>query len=142
MPNGRPTKFKKEYIEQTKKLCKLGATDQDLADFFDVDVSTISNWKNDFPNFLEALKESKALSDNEIEESLHKRAKGYMRKIERVSRNGVVECMEEVPPDPTSMIFWLKNRCREKWRDKQEHEHSGKDGAPIAINVSVTTKNG
>ena len=31
---GRPTKFKEEFIEQAEKLCKLGATDVDLADFF------------------------------------------------------------------------------------------------------------
>jgi hypothetical protein len=30
-----------------------------------------------------------------------------------------------IPPDPTSMIFWLKNRRPESWRDKTEVEHSG-----------------
>jgi hypothetical protein len=33
--------------------------------------------------------------------------------------------VEHVPPDPTSMIFWLKNRRKEQWREKSEVEHTG-----------------
>lgn len=36
MPAGRPTEFKPEYVEQVKKLCLLGATDDEIADFFGV----------------------------------------------------------------------------------------------------------
>jgi hypothetical protein len=32
--------------------------------------------------------------------------------------------VEHMPPDPTSMIFWLKNRDPERWRDVQQLEHS------------------
>jgi len=35
------------------------------------------------------------------------------------------EITKEIPPDATSMIFWLKNRRSKEWRDKQEIEHSG-----------------
>jgi hypothetical protein len=34
MERGRPTKYKEEYNEQAYKLCLLGATDKELADFF------------------------------------------------------------------------------------------------------------
>ena len=36
-----------------------------------------------------------------------------------------LEVDKQVAPNPTSAIFWLKNRKPEKWRDKQEIEHSG-----------------
>jgi len=42
---GRPTKYLSEYNEQVEKLCKLGATDKQLADFFNVTEKTINNWK-------------------------------------------------------------------------------------------------
>lgn len=32
---------------------------------------------------------------------------------------------KEVVPDTTAQIFWLKNRRPDKWRDKQDIEHSG-----------------
>ena len=40
---GRPTRYKKEFAHQASILCKLGATDDDLADFFDVTDRTIDN---------------------------------------------------------------------------------------------------
>lgn len=62
-----------------------------------------------------------------------------MRTVERLHEGVPVACLEEVPPDTTACIFWLKNRQSKDWRDKQEHELSGKDGAPITpiINISV-----
>jgi hypothetical protein len=41
----RPTKYKSEYVQDVEKLCKLGATDKDLADFFSVNEGTINEWK-------------------------------------------------------------------------------------------------
>ena len=58
MAGGRPTLYQESYPDQARKLCLLNATDEDLADFFDVSVATISNWKNDHPEFLEAIKTS------------------------------------------------------------------------------------
>ncbi len=48
---GRPTKYKAEYAEQAAKLCKLGATDAQLADFFEVSVSTVNLWKVEHREF-------------------------------------------------------------------------------------------
>jgi hypothetical protein len=45
---------------------------------------------------------------------------------------------EHVPPDVTAQIFWLKNRRRDEWRDKQEHEHTGKDGAALVPIINLT----
>ncbi|WP_313890761.1 transposase [Psychrobacillus sp.] len=37
----------------------------------------------------------------------------------------VEEKTKEVSPDTTAQIFWLKNRRPDKWRDKQDIQHSG-----------------
>ena len=34
-----------------------------------------------------------------------------------------VETVEHYPPDTTAMIFWLKNRQPDRWRDRAEVEH-------------------
>ena len=31
----------------------------------------------------------------------------------------------QVPPDTTAIIFWLKNRKTDVWRDRREIDHSG-----------------
>lgn len=141
---GRPTKYKEEYNEQAYKLCLLGATDKEIGDFFNVTEQTINNWKIEFPSFFESIKSGKIEADSVISSSLFKSAKGYTSKeitYERmdadinpeseepedtmfeVFRKKVV--VKDVAPNPTAIIFWLKNRQPQKWRDKQEVGLSG-----------------
>jgi hypothetical protein len=49
---GRPTSFKPDYIEQTGKLCALGHTDREIAEFFDVSLRTFAYWKARNPELL------------------------------------------------------------------------------------------
>jgi len=125
----RPTKFKEEFIAQAEKLCKLGATDIELADFFEVEVRTLYRWKGDNEAFCQALKAGKSEADDRVERSLFARANGYEHdEVDiRVIDKAIVQTpiRKYYPPDTTAAIFWLKNRRTGEWRDKQEHEHSG-----------------
>lgn len=125
----RPTKYKPEYAELAKELCMHGAIDTDLAREFKVDVSTISLWKVKHPEFKEALKVSKAVADNQVEDSLYRLANGYTRnEIEvKVVAGKVVKVPVEryYPPNAVAQIFWLKNRKSASWSDKQEVQHTG-----------------
>lgn len=129
MTNGRPTKFKKEMLREVTNYCLLGATDEDLAKFLDVDVSTISSWKNSRPEFLEAIKEGKEIADANVGKSLYQRATGYSHPDVHISNYQgditITDITKHYPPDATSAIFWLKNRQKDKWRDLRAVEHSG-----------------
>ena len=131
--NGRPTKYKEEYAKQAYGLCLLGHIDEELAVFFEVDVATIHRWKLSHPDFCDAIKEGKEIADENVVKSLYHRATGYDHEdIYFSSHKGIVTetpYTKHYPPDPTSMIFWLKNRQKAKWRDR--HEVTGKDGEPI-----------
>ena len=124
---GRPTNFKDEYIEQVYKLCLLGATDKEIADFFDVCEATINNWKINYPLFLESIKKGKIFADANVAEKLYNRACGYeheevkLAQIEGVFTDSKT-IIKKYAPDPTAAIFWLKNRQPKKFRDKQEIE--------------------
>ena len=74
---GRPTEYRPEYNEQARKLCLLGATDAQLADFFGVSETTINNWKLAHPEFLESLKAGKEKADALVAHALYHRAIGY-----------------------------------------------------------------
>jgi hypothetical protein len=142
MPAGRPTKYKKEYDEQAYKLCLLGCTDAELSDFFEIDEATINRWKKSHPTFCESIKRGKKIADAEVGERLYQRAMGYDDPDAVYFSNFQGKVTEtpytkHYPPDPTSMIFWLKNRQRGKWRDKQSHEHSGPDGGPIDNKITI-----
>lgn len=136
---GRPTKYKATYCGQVYKLCLLGATDKDIADFFEVTESTINLWKTTYYRFSESIKKGKKLADMIVAESLFQRSKGATVKKQTAIKvrttgsdeNGkrytkeeiqVINLKEQIPPDTTAMIFWLKNRHSKEWRDKQEVE--------------------
>ena len=130
---GRPTDFKSSYCKQVEKLCKLGATDKELADFFEVTEQTINNWKNDYPLFFESIKKGKTLADANVAERLYQRAMGFEHDSEEIKvvsdGMGLGSSIERVkvrkiyPPDTIAAIFWLKNRQKDKWRDKTEIDH-------------------
>lgn len=135
MAGGRPSKFKAEFVKQAAKLCGLGATDEDLADFFGVSIRTINNWKSEHQEFLHALKAGKDQADDRVERSLYQRAVGYSYDSVHFSAfQGVVTetaYREHCPPDTTAQIFWLKNRRADTWRDKVDHTLANPDGTPI-----------
>lgn len=124
----RPSKYKPEYSEQALKLCRLGAKDAELADFFHVSEQTINAWKEAYPEFLESLKEGKGLADAEVADKLFKRATGYQHQAVKIVANAntgqehIVPYTEHYPPDTTAAIFWLKNRRPDLWRDKTESQ--------------------
>jgi hypothetical protein len=143
-PIGRPSSFKPEYCQQATELCLSGATDAELANTFDVAVSTIYKWKHDYPEFSEALKAGKEHADERVVRSLYHKAVGYTFDSEKVFQfQGQIiraETKEHVPPDTTAGIFWLKNRRPEAWRERQQHEHTGKDGEPIQITMTEAAR--
>lgn len=126
---GRPSSYKPEYAEQVRKLCLLGSTDAELADFFEVAESTLNLWKHEYPEFSESIKKGKAQADSDVADRLYQRAMGYEHaEVDiRVIDHQIVKTpiTKIYAPDPTAAIFWLKNRQRGKWRDKTETEVSG-----------------
>lgn len=138
----RPSKFKPEFIAQAEKLCKLGATDMELADFFDVEVRTLYRWKSENEQFCQALKAGKDEADDRVERSLYARANGYEHdEVEiRVVGRAIVQTpiRKYYPPDTTAAIFWLKNRRAAEWREVKAVELTGADGGPVQQSIAVT----
>lgn len=133
VPLGRPSGFDPAYIEQVKTLCQLGATDDEMAEFFGINRVTLYRWKLQFPDFCNAIKVAKQAADDRVERSLYQKATGYTVieqqaikiKIDQYQeRVEVVDVERYIPPDTTAQIFWLKNRRKETWRDKQDVEHT------------------
>lgn len=140
-PGGRPSSYRSEFAEQARKLCEAGFTDKQLADFFDVNVGTIYAWTAKHPKFLNALKAGKDPADERVERSLYHRAIGYTFESEKIFQfQGEIvrtKTVEHVAPDTTACIFWLKNRRKDRWRDKLEHGLTDKDGNDVTPEYSL-----
>jgi transcriptional regulator with XRE-family HTH domain len=110
---GRPTLYQPETTPVTAGyLAQEGLTEEQIAERLGVGITTLSRWKNEHPEFREALKVSKDEADAKVVESLYKQAlKGNV----------------------TAQIFWLKNRQPAKWRDRQEVETTAITDIALAV---------
>jgi hypothetical protein len=132
--------YEPEFCEKVRSLCKLGATDKDLALFFDVSYNTIENWKKQHPEFFVKILRGKQEADVEVVEHLHTNAIGYdyyeevavklkdtdydeKGKVTAVrERVETVRVLRHQPADTTAQIYWLKNRRPAEWRDAKQVE--------------------
>jgi len=140
---GRPSKIDKVFYENEKQIQMMvekGLSNTEIADFLKISESTYYRWKDSHPEFWEAIKDWKLKADKKIETSLYERAHGYSHEDtkaqwvendvfdpesgewKRTGRWEYADLTKHYPPDPTSMIFWLKNRQPDKWRDRIEQD--------------------
>ncbi len=130
---GRPTLYDPKMDEQAYKLCLLGATLPEIAEFFGVAESTISLWMTKHEGFSEAIARGRMAADANVAGRLYERAMGYTHPEVHIStyEGEVIQTpiTKHYPPDTQAASLWLRNRQPKKWRDRQEL--SGPDGGPI-----------
>lgn len=76
-----------------------GLTNEEIADNCGISRETLNQWKHKFSDISDALKGGKEVADYRVENALYEAAVGG---------------------NVTAMIFWLKNRKPQSWREKPE----------------------
>jgi hypothetical protein len=159
---GQPTKYRPEFVDQAYRLCLLRAIDKEIAEFFGVVEATLYNWKNEHPDFADAIRRGKEQADMEVSSRLFARAVGQKvkkqqaikiredffddtgKKIKSAERIEIVDLEEELPADVKAQIYWLNNRRNknaEPWKDRQDHELTGKNGAALpGTTINLTSE--
>ncbi|MFL0501615.1 helix-turn-helix domain-containing protein [Staphylococcus arlettae] len=113
---------------------RQGLSNEQISNNIGIHESTFYRWQSMYSDIREAIKKGKEVVDFEVENALLKRALGYEKEKTRTylkddgtgqKKKHVEVTKEHVPPDPTAMIFWLKNRKPNEWNDKQNINHTG-----------------
>jgi len=121
-----------------------GLIDEEIADKMGINPSTLYVWKNKYTEIAEALTKGKEVVDIRVENALLKRALGFTYEETKIvqekdaygkDKKRQEKTTKTVVPDVGAQIFWLKNRKRNEWRDKQDIEHSGKLGVTIVDDI-------
>lgn len=114
-----------------RSWARNGLTDEEIARNMGIAAGTLYAWKNKHKEIDEALKKSKETYDAEVVEALQRATIGYYV-TEKVWKNKwnpkskqyelVLDQEKQVwiKPDTTAQIFWLKNRDKLHWRDRQD----------------------
>lgn len=125
----------KEWLEQDKLAliqawARDGLTNEQISHNIGISSKTLYEWQNKYSEIRSALKKGKEVVDIEVENSLLKRALGYTyeettRELSKETGQLVVTKVvtKQAVPDTTAMIYWLKNRKPDLWRDKPTKEN-------------------
>lgn len=121
-PGGRPTLYKPEYAEQVRRLCAaLGATDEEVGLFLGVTTVTLWRWKHEHPEFCNAMRRGKRVSNRRAEDRLYSRAMGYSHEETdiKVIEGKIVQTpiVRHYPPSEAALRLWLTNRDPRRWRN-------------------------
>lgn len=116
--------YVQDKLDSIQGWARDGLTLQEIADNLGIALSTLCNYKNQYPELNEALKKGVDESLYTVENALFKAACGYYYTEEEMTKNGnIVELTKYAKPNITACIFYLKNKAPNgKWRDRQEHE--------------------
>lgn len=114
MPAGRPSLYRDEYCDEIVAFCQDGLSITAFAGSIGVNRDTISQWAKDHDEFSVAVKNAKS-------------ACAYWWEKNRLQSESATG------GQITAAIFSLKNHAPDDFRDKTEHELTGKDGGPIEV---------
>lgn len=113
MPAGRPTDFKPEYGEEILQTMAQGLSLAAAAADLGIHRQRVYDWVEKHPEFADTIKLAQSKRQAFLERRLLK---------------------DDLPgPQITSTIFALKNAAAADWREKVDHELTGKDGGAIEI---------
>ena len=133
----KASKYSGVFANQAFIVCRdMGATNEQLAELFNVSTITIHNWKHTYPEFINAVKEGRyAFDTKKVERACLDRALGYEyeevrteqitiksgKGKKRVGIPGIKKTIttKKIQPDPTLIMFWLQNRQPETWKNVQ-----------------------
>lgn len=126
-PGGaRPSLYNARFVKMVEELCRRGATDGEIAEAIGVTRFTIVNWQARYPDFAEAFKLGREPADERVMRSAFERAVGYTFDSEKIvtvdKRVERVPIREHVPPDPGMIQYWLNNRRKHEWANRQQVE--------------------
>ncbi len=130
-PGGRPpTRYNPNYHPLLiELLARQGCTDKEAAEKLGICKKTLDNWKIKHKEFLHSIKKGKNQIDDQVENALLRRALGFEKKAIKIFHyQGKVithEYNAYYPPEVGACCFWLKNRRRDKWKDRWDINMSG-----------------
>lgn len=153
---GRPTDYKESMNQQAYKLAMLGMTDQEIADFFEINRSTFYRWQQEYPKFKDSIHAGKIPADADVIASLHASTQDRMIpmeqafKVKNVFYNAegkriesekveVVTVMQAVPANPQSIALWVDRRLRKNKTWQKETPEEVKEEKPTVLQLVLPT---
>ena len=110
----------------------------EVSEALNVSRTALYNWIEDDSDLKEAIEAQEESNIDFTESKLFSRIEGYEHPDTHISNfQGtitVTDIIKHYPPDPTSIIFYLKTRAKHRGYVERQ-EITGKDGSPLEVQV-------
>lgn len=139
---GRPNTYDpKRYPAIAAAFARDGKSQSEIARIFGISRDTLHDWTRKYPEFSDSLRETREQADGRVTASLFQKAVGYEveeieQSIDEKGRKRLKKTKRHIQGDVTAQKYWLANRRPAEWREKVDHQHTGKDGGPIETEVT------
>ena len=117
--------YRPKYAEEARKRALMRATDEDLAQHFDIPLATFNEWRATIPEFAEAVRYGRKMGDADVVDGLNQNAAGFSCEAVKIFRPFApgeepirAGYIQHRPPHTPAGIFWLVNRLPDEWRQK------------------------
>ena len=115
-PVGRPSAYRPDFCAKVIELGRQGKSRCQIAGILDVSFKTLQEYEEKHPEFLQSTQRAKDLAQMWWEEQ---------------GQRGIWAGSDF---NANAYRLQVTNRFPDQWRDKQQLEHTGKDGSPLEAN--------
>lgn len=133
MTNRQTQRLKKAFLEQFRLCGNISQSCRDVG----MDRSNVYRWQEIDDQFAAAFRDAETESTETLEAEARRRALEGVEKETPIYHNGhLIGTTVETKYSDTLLIFLLKGLKPEKYRERQQVEHTGPGGGPVEISDS------
>src|SRR5258708_7947356 len=117
--------YRPKYAEEARKRALMRATDEDLAQHFDIPLATFNEWRATIPEFAEAVRCGRKMGDADVVDGLNQSASGFSCEAVKIFRPFAAGeepiragYIQHRPPHTPAGVFLLVNPLPDELRPK------------------------
>ena len=122
-PVGRPSLYDPAYIDQVIEFGKIGKSTEAIGAYLGVGTATLYRWREEFPEFREALEIAKEYE---------------LQWWEDIAQTQMIENKESYKLNASIWSRSMAARFPKKYRESTKTEITGADGSPLLSGIQVS----
>lgn len=144
------------YIDKIASWAEQGATSKEIAAKLGIAACTLRKYISEgeagderYTRLASSFARACEVPDDAVEAALYRRACGYQYEEttveDKVTKTGEIVTVHktvkrDIPPDPTSAMFWLTNRRPERWQYKPQPKQEDNGGETGVVELPAAAE--
>lgn len=133
-------------IKEIQEYATNGLTLEQISRRLRVTTCTLYSWSKKYPEVRDAILEGKRVADDRVEYSLYEMCFAHDEKeivVEKDENGNITKQIirtKHIPANVTAIQWWLQNRRKDTWQNRQHVDLAGNSAVPVQIVYDLQTK--